>query len=104
MLIVNCSRLALRSTGQERKHAQNHSNDPVSFFVPFIIRESRPIVHVDLRHAANEQFEPVLVEVRNKSRGQDVAEAFHERAELFGDATRDVCDDEVDVGRGRRLC
>ena len=46
----------------------------------------------------------MLVEVRNKSRGQDVAEAFHERAELFGDATRDVCDDEVNVGRGRRLC
>jgi len=56
------------------------------------------IVHVDLGHASDEQFELALVEDGDKVLRDEFAEARHEGIELFLDPLgNSVLDDEVDI-------
>ena len=61
--------------------------------VPTVVGEPHSVVHVDVRHASDEQLQLVLVE-----HAQHVSEPFHERAELLRDTPGDpVYHDEIDV-------
>ena len=66
---------------------------PVRLLVPTVVGEPHSVVHVDVRHAPDEQLQLVLVE-----HAQHVLEPFHERAELLRDTPGDpVYHDEIDV-------
>ncbi len=90
------ARFALREPRTEaRPEPLDH---PVRLLVPAVVREPRPVVHVELHHPPDEKFRLVLVEHRQRVERQHVPEPLHECAELLRDPPGDpVRYDEIDV-------
>jgi hypothetical protein len=66
--------------------------------VPAVVGESHPVVHIDLGHPTDQQFELVLIKDTHQFERQHVPESVHECTELPRYATRNpVCDNEADV-------